>query len=137
MPEIIATFHFGSDPNISFLWNNKSVLFIFHSFMLVIESYLETMVITTIFFTFCVLNAFRETHEIIMNTEHDSDGTPLAHLMIPQTFSRRTRQAFLEMTSLQVILIGIEMDWDIIGRHRKALIWSFRQKYLSQKYHLF
>ena len=137
MPEISQPFVLAHTQNWSFLWNNKSVLFIFHSFMLVIESYLETMVITTIFFTFCVLNAFRETHEIIMNTEHDSDGTPLAHLMIPQTFSRRTRQAFLEMTSLQVILIGIDRHWDIIGRHRKALIWSFRQKYLSQKYHLF
>lgn len=38
----------------------------------------------------------------MINTEHDSAGVPLAHLMARQIFSKRTRQAILEVTHAEL-----------------------------------
>ena len=41
-------------------------------------------------------------HQNLINTEHDSNGVPLAHLMARQIFAKRTRQAILEVDTQEL-----------------------------------
>ena len=48
---------------------------------------------------FLCLICMQESHESTnhINTEHDAEGVPLAHLMSRYIFAKRTRQAILEV----------------------------------------
>ena len=49
------------------------------------------------FTTLCLCLLFFQESTTNMNTEHDAEGVPLAHLMSRYIFTKRTRQAILEV----------------------------------------
>ena len=60
---------------------------------------MESAVTFTLFL--CII-FMQESHESNVNIEHDSEGVPLAHLMSRYIFTKRTRQAILEVNQSEL-----------------------------------
>ena len=54
-----------------------------------------------------------ETLTLVSNSELDTDGIPLAHLMVPHTFAKRTRQTILEVNSQELGDNHLLISWQI------------------------
>ena len=63
----------------------------------------------TTFTTLCLCLLFFQESSTNMNTEHDAEGVPLAHLMSRYIFTKRTRQAILEVDQSELQSL-IELD---------------------------
>ena len=70
------------------------------------ETMAATWTLFSIYYAYALLltlvQYFPETLTLVSNSELDTDGIPLAHLMVPHTFAKRTRQAILEVNSQEL-----------------------------------